>query len=121
MADNVRVDAADLFLKRFTDVFEAGKRVFRAGLLVEETSQDGLTYIDSLELAEKMGVLNSARAWRNLGKVRNRVVHEYAMDRTTAAEVVADALAATATLLDTVRSSVAHIRQRRERLGEPAP
>ena len=116
-----KVDATDLFLKRFADAFEAGKRLFRAGLLVEEASQDKLTYIDTLLLAESMGVLASADAWRDIGKVRNRVVHEYAMDRASAAEAVENALRVSTPLLDLVRTTAAHIRRRRVELGRSAP
>ncbi len=74
-----KIDAIDLMLKRFENVFEAGRRLFRAALLLWEEPQDGLSYIDVLNRLEKIGILESAQQWREVGRTRNAVVHEYAM------------------------------------------
>lgn len=83
-----RTGHADLVVKHFLDVFESGRRLFRAALVVWEEPQDSLSYIDLLNRAEKLGVLISAARWREIGKVRNRVVHEYAMEPQDAADAV---------------------------------
>ncbi|MEI9965080.1 MAG: hypothetical protein WDM92_10575 [Caulobacteraceae bacterium] len=105
-------DAVDLLLKRFETAFEAGRRLFRAALLVWDEPQDGLTFIDLLNRAEKIGVLQSANLWRDIGRTRNSVVHEYAMNPDDAAVAINAAHAHAGAALELLRQALAAIAQR---------
>lgn len=80
------------FLKRFENAVEAGRRLFRAALLLAAVDVLDMSTFDMLASAEREGVLRSAAGWRDVMRVRNVVAHEYAMTPEEAAAALENAL-----------------------------
>jgi hypothetical protein len=67
----------DEFMSRFarlTDIFLS--QYIRARLQIEDPAFRG-SLLDSLNLAEKLGMIDSAKAWYEIRELRNRQAHEY--------------------------------------------
>jgi hypothetical protein len=97
----------DGFLKRFSDAAEAGRRLFRASLIPLGENDPKLSFIDVLNKAEKFHVLTDARAWRDAVEIRNKVVHEYAMQRDEARAAVGEAHRAAQRVSEMLRHALA--------------
>ena len=70
----------DEFMSRFarlTDIFLS--QYIRARLQIGDPAFRG-SLLDSLNLAEKLGLIDSAKAWYDIRELRNRQAHEYEED-----------------------------------------
>jgi uncharacterized protein with HEPN domain len=61
---------------------------------------------------ETLGVVADAAQWRRLNDLRNRLAHEYPLDRARETLLVNDAFAAIAPLLETLARVEAYVRAR---------
>jgi len=72
------VQAIDQYIFRFSKLQDTlGEKIFR--LLIEEfmPSNELVTFIDKLNMLEKLGFINSVKEWQNLRKIRNEIAHQY--------------------------------------------
>jgi hypothetical protein len=89
-----------------------GGRVFRGILLAGDEDVAGLTPRDVANRMSALGVIVDAAAWRRLNDLRNRLAHEYPLDRARQTLLVNDAFAAIAPLLETLARTEAYVRTR---------
>jgi hypothetical protein len=89
-----------------------GGRVFRGVLLAGGEDVAGLTPRDMANRMETLGVVADAAQWRRLNDLRNRLAHEYPLDRARQTLLVNDAFAAIAPLLETLARVEAYVRAR---------
>lgn len=89
-----------------------GGRVFRGILLAGDEDVAGLTPRDVANRMAALGVIVDAAAWRRLNDLRNRLAHEYPLDRARQTLLVNDAFAAIAPLLETLARVEAYVRTR---------
>ena len=109
-SDDRRVVLA--FLKRFENAVEAGRRLFRAALLLAAVDVMELSTFEMLASAEREGVLGSAAGWRDVMRTRNVVAHEYAMTPQEAAHALQNAL-------QSAGSAMSELDQALALLGQP--
>ena len=72
----------------------------------------GLTPRDVANRMEALGVVADAALWRRINDLRNRLAHEYPLDRARQTLLVNDAFAAIAPLLETLARAEAYVRTR---------
>jgi hypothetical protein len=89
-----------------------GGRVFRGILLAGDEDVAGLTPRDVANRMAALGVIVDAAAWRRLNDLRNRLAHEYPLDRARQTLLVNDAFAAIGPLLETLARTEAYVRTR---------
>jgi hypothetical protein len=104
----------DAFLRRFETAVEGGRRLFRAGLIQREEPLDGLSLIDVVNRAEKLHILDSAPDWRAAMRVRNVVVHEYAMDAVSASEAVGNAINIAGRVAELLEAALTVVKRQRQ-------
>ena len=88
------------FLKRFENAVEAGKRLFRAALVLIAEDVLSMATREMIQAAEREKILASAAEWNDVVRARNIVAHEYAMTPAEAATAVENAVIAAATAID---------------------
>ena len=72
------VEHIDQFLFRFAKLQDAmGQKLFRAILIYLNEDIEGKPFIDILNTMEKIGLIDSAYAWRELRDIRNELSHNY--------------------------------------------
>lgn len=103
----------DVYLKRFQDAYEAGKGLFRSGLLLAGLGWPKLSYLSLVSEAERYEVLPSATAWLDVMDVRNSAAHEYAMNEARQAALLTEAVAQGAVLLVQLGAALDFVRARR--------
>lgn len=103
----------DAYLKRFEDAYEAGKSLFRSGLLLAGLGWPRLSYVDLLNEAERSGVLPSAAAWLDVRDARNSVAHAYAMNEAEQAALLTEAVSQGRVLLEQLGATLQFVRSRR--------
>jgi len=72
------VQAIDQYIFRFSKLQDTlGEKIFK--LLIEEfmPTNELVTFIDKLNMLEKLGFINSVKEWQNLRKIRNEIAHQY--------------------------------------------
>jgi hypothetical protein len=89
-----------------------GGRVFRGILLAGGEDVAGLTPRDIANRMEALGVVADAADWRRLNDLRNRLSHDYPLDRERQTRLLNDAFAAIAPLLETLARVEAYVRTR---------
>ena len=104
--------ALDAFLKRFENLVEAGRRLFRAALIQGREEQRGLSAGEVALRMEQLGLIDSADAWAQVVSARNTAAHDYSADLEEAAEALPLAYAAAASAVEIVRSLVLRLRVR---------
>lgn len=76
--NKAQVQAMDQYLFRFSKLQDTlGDKVFRLIIQKYEPSADKLPLLDVLNKLEKYGVLENAKEWISLRKLRNDVAHQY--------------------------------------------
>lgn len=80
--------------------------------LLQQLAEPLGTVIDNLARAEKLGWLGSVDEWLAVGKLRNRMVHEYVRDMDVLAASLSAAHLAVPMLIETATSSTTYARQR---------
>lgn len=75
--DPVQRTAARAMLKAVEQTQDVEARLFRAYLLAEAIDVTSLTARDIGNLMVKLGALESAEAWSDLARLRNRLAYEY--------------------------------------------
>ncbi len=65
-------------LAKLQDVI--GKNIFPLILRLEKEEIDNLSFLDRLNLLEKLGILDSKNKWLELRDIRNSISHEYPDD-----------------------------------------
>lgn len=104
------------FLKTFEQFQDmAARRLLRLYLVIMGEDVRGLTARDAFDRAETVGVLDSADAFFEVQRVRNKLAHEYPMDNQRRARRINEAHSAATTLLDEYQILAA---KARELLGE---
>lgn len=103
----------DVYLKRFQDAYEAGKGLFRSGLLLAGLGWPKLSYLSLVNEAERYEVLPSAAAWLDVMDARNSAAHEYAMNEARQAALLTEAVAQGGVLLDQLGAALEFVRSRR--------
>lgn len=89
-----------------------GGRVFRGVLIVGGVDVSGLTPRDLANRMEALGVVADAAEWRRINDLRNRLAHEYPLDRDRQARLIGEAFAAIRPLLGTLDRVRRHVRER---------
>ncbi len=68
----------DMFTGRFAKLQDyMGEKLFPEVLKVLANTNESLSYIDMLNALEKNYLLESAKKWRDLRDLRNKIAHEY--------------------------------------------
>lgn len=71
----------ELFSSRFSKLQDLmGAKLFSLILELSEEPGESDTFIDKLNLLEKIGLIPDARKWRELREIRNHLSHEYPDD-----------------------------------------
>ena len=72
------VAAIDQFLFRFSKLQDTlGDKIFRLIISEYRENTESLTFIDILNLLEKIGILHDAKTWNKLRSTRNTISHQY--------------------------------------------
>jgi len=72
------VQAIDQYLFRFAKLQDTvGDKLFRLVLAEYEATDEVVPFIDMLNKLEKNGVIDSAKEWLKLRKIRNDISHQY--------------------------------------------
>lgn len=96
--DKIGRTATAALLKRVEQLQDILARMFRTALIADGVDISDMTARDVANRMEKLGALADARAWSDLVRLRNRLVHEYPVaigeqyDRVVSAIVAAPAL-----------------------------
>jgi hypothetical protein len=80
--DLVQRTAAAALLKRVEQLQDIIARMFRTALIADGADVGGMTARDIANRMEKLGALADARAWSDIVRLRNRLVHEYPVGAT---------------------------------------
>lgn len=109
--DSELAERVDAFVARFSRLQDTlGDKLLPA--LLAAVGEERRTLVDRLDVAEKLGWIESSEEWMAIRKLRNRMVHEYIED----AEVLALALqtghARVLTLLNAADRMLAEVRER---------
>lgn len=76
--DDESVKTIDQFIYRYTLLQDKiGGSILKNMVSLLEYSDDARTFIDILNILEKNNIIQSARKWRDLRDLRNRLSHEY--------------------------------------------
>lgn len=76
--DDETVADIDQLLFRYNKLQDAmGQRLFPAILMLGGDWREDQTFIDRLDLLEKLGAIPSAQQWSELRAIRNKMTHEY--------------------------------------------
>lgn len=87
--DNALAERVDAFVARFGRLQDTlGDKALPAWLAAH--GERPATFIENLDRAERLGLIEDAQAWLDLRRLRNQMVHEYIEDPA----VLADALEA---------------------------
>lgn len=89
--------ALDAFLQRFQQVYDILARklmpAMHAYLVADARPR---SFRDTLDAFERLELIDSADRWEELNELRNRLIHEYALDDATRAQELNAAFALTA-------------------------
>lgn len=73
-----QVQAIDQYLFRFAKLQDTlGDKIFKLLISLHEGYVSHKTFIDTLNVLEKIGYLYSAKEWINLRQIRNNISHQY--------------------------------------------
>jgi len=76
--DDETVADVDQLLFRYNKLQDAmGQRLFPAILMLGGDWSEDQTFLDKLDLLEKLGAISSAEQWNELRAIRNKLTHEY--------------------------------------------
>lgn len=76
--DDETVADVDQLLFRYNKLQDAiGQRLFPAILMLGGDWSEDQTFLDKLDLLEKLGAISSAQQWNELRAIRNKLTHEY--------------------------------------------
>lgn len=89
-----------------------GGRVFRGVLIAGGVDASALTPRDVANRMEALGVVADASVWRRLNDLRNRLAHEYPLDRDRQVRLINEAFEAISPLMDALERVRAHVRER---------
>lgn len=95
--------AVDAYLQRFQQVYDILARKLMPAmhaLLVADARQR--SFRDTLDAFERLALIDSADHWEELNELRNRLIHEYALDDVTRANELNEAFARTPLIEATV-------------------
>ena len=77
----------DAFLQRFQQASDLLlRKLFPRLLAVIEASPEPVPFVDVLERLHRFGLLDEPHDWATLNELRNRLVHDYVLDRDELAE-----------------------------------
>jgi Protein of unknown function DUF86 len=107
--DTVQSVAATALLKRVEQLEDVLMRLFRTLLRVEAVDTAEMFNRDVANHMEKLGVLPDAERWMTVVRLRNRLVHEYLIDRDEQRDRVNEAHAAVPILKEALASTLARI------------
>ena len=97
------------FIKSFEQLQDlASNRLIRGILVASDVEVVGIAARTAYDLAEKAGALEDAARFADIGRLRNRLAHEYPMDAAARAKRVNDAYALAPALLDEFHRLAAH-------------
>jgi hypothetical protein len=106
-------DDIDAFLKRFEQlVLSLQDQVFVGVAILEAENLHELSRRDVTELMERLGAIPSAKEFRNLAAILNRLAHLYPEDPTRQAKNLNDAFEASPALLAAARHIASYARRR---------
>ena len=101
--------ALDAFLKRFQQVYDIlARKVMPAMHLFLTADVRPRSFRDTLDAFERLELIDSADRWEELNELRNRLIHEYALDDLTRAHELNAAFAA-APMITAAAERFAHI------------
>lgn len=115
--DKVQRTAAAALLKRVEQQQDILARMFRTALIADGVDIAQMTARDIANRMEKVGALADARAWSDLVRLRNRLVHEYPVAPAEQFDRVASAAAA-APVLVRIRRDLVDFLVRQDLLAE---
>lgn len=108
--------AAAALLKRVEQQQDILARLFRTALIADGVDVSAMTARDIANRMERLGALADARAWSDLVRLRNRLVHEYPVAPTEQFDRVVSAVAAVP-VLDRIRGDLLAFLQRQNLLA----
>jgi len=114
--DKVQRTAAAALLKRVEQLQDILARMFRTALIADGAEISDMTARDIANRMEKVGALADARAWSDLVRLRNRLVHEYPVAIGEQHDRVRSAIAA-APALHSIRADLLAFLRRQELVG----
>ena len=110
----------DAFLKRFESlVSQLQDQVWPRAAAFESEDPVPLSRRDMMELMDKFRILDSADAFRDIAKLRNRLSHAYIHDPVRIAKRLNDAYAATPLVLRALETAEAWAARRRKPPASP--
>ncbi len=81
------IKTVDQFLFRFAKLQDTiGKKLFKTTLLALGEDIEGMSFIDLLNLLEKLNLIYDVEGWFELRRLRNELAHEYEDDKETISE-----------------------------------
>lgn len=107
--DKLQRTAAAALLKRVEQQQDILARMFRTALIADGVDIASMTARDIANRMEKLGALADARAWGDLVRLRNRLVHEYPVAIGEQYDRVSSAVAAVPALDRTRRDLLAFL------------
>jgi hypothetical protein len=93
----------EMFVNRFSKLQDLmGAKIFKAVIDYAGESTDPMTFIDRLNVLEKLGLIDNTDAWKDLREMRNHLAHEYPDAPETVANYLNKAFSMTSTLIETL-------------------
>lgn len=99
----------DAFLKRFEQSCDhLLRKLFPALVAAAEADPSTHPLLDVLDRLHRQGVIDSPATWLGINNLRNRLVHDYALDRPVLARELTAAWNAAPTILDQIATARAY-------------
>ncbi len=96
------VKSTDFFIFRFIKLQDyLGNKVFKAFLSEIGEYDDSMSFLDTVDKLEKMGIIEDSKEWLTIRKLRNKLTHEYPEELEEVKEELKLAMAKTDVLIKT--------------------
>ncbi len=91
--DEDRMRATDAFVQRYQQFYEHFvRRLYPALYRVQQIGEPAPLLIDLIAHFEQVGLVEDAAQWVNRAELRNRLIHEYPLEKRERAETIQNAL-----------------------------
>lgn len=107
------IEAQDAFIQRFAQAADhVLRKLFPRTLAVLEVSDEALAFLDALDRLERIGLIDDAEQWSGVARLRNRLIHEYALSEQDLADDLNAAWSAAGLLTAQIKRIERHLHER---------
>ncbi len=107
------VKSTDFFIFRFIKLQDyLGNKVFKTFLSEIGEYDDSMSFLDTVDKLEKMGIIEDSKEWLTIRKLRNKLTHEYPEELEEVKEELKLAMEKTDILIKTFQKIKAYLEAR---------